>query len=120
MIESRSSDPVAETTGSTHTLSRPFVADPLQGLLSENARKPLVHHSKSPMSKLKDCLLLSAVGCVVAGAGCFAVLMHDVHQSLETNRPSLSSEQFSSLALAALLVPAVGVIPLKAAEKIEG
>jgi len=75
--------------------------------------------SEKPMSKLKDCLLLSAVGCVVAGAGCFAVLMHDVHQSLETNRPSLSSEQISNLALAALLVPALGVIPMKAAERIE-
>ena len=72
------------------------------------------------MPSLKNCLLSSALVCVAAGASCFAVLMHDVHQSLESNRPGLTSEQISNLALAALFAPALGVIPMKAAERLDG
>lgn len=67
---------------------------------------------------LKSLLIGTSVSCAMAGISCFAVLMHDVDRSLVNNRPGLNSEQISLLALAALIAPAVGVIPLHAAGRI--
>ena len=67
---------------------------------------------------IKSLLIGASVSCAMASISCFAVLMHDVDRSLVNNRPGLKSEQISLLALAALIAPAVGVIPLHAAGRI--
>jgi hypothetical protein len=68
---------------------------------------------------LKSLLIGTSISCAMAGISCFAVLMYDVDRSLVSNRPGLNSEQISLLALAALIAPAVGVIPLHAAGRLQ-
>ena len=74
-------------------------------------------HTPPLETMLKSLLIGTSVSCAMAGISCFAVLMHDVDRSLVNNRPGLNSEQISLLALAALIAPAVGVIPLHAASR---
>ena len=76
-------------------------------------------HTPPLKPMLKSLLIGTSVSCAMAGISCFAVLMHDVDRSLVNNRPGLNSEQISLLALAALIAPAVGVIPLHAASRID-
>ena len=76
-------------------------------------------HTTPLKPMIKSLLIGASVSCAMAGISCFAVLMHDVDRSLVTNRPGLNSEQISLLALAALIAPAVGVIPLHAANRLQ-
>ena len=70
---------------------------------------------------MKNLLLSASVGLSLTGLGCFTVLMHDVISSGNAGREtlSLSSQQISSLALGALLIPHAAALPLMAAQRID-
>ena len=70
---------------------------------------------------MKNTLLGLTFVPLAAGLTCFGVLMHDVISSGNAGRPNLhhSSATISNLALSALILPHLSVIPLWGAQRLQ-
>ena len=63
---------------------------------------------------MKNALIATSASFLVVGLSCFAAFLHD---TATTRR--FTAKTLSGLALASLIIPAVGVLPLVAATELE-